>query len=78
MNHESSTTESCFLTHSNPLSLGKRPCWHCTHFLGLIYAGSAAACAGGGVRAMPAQGCAFWEREPGADDEPDRQPHPVT
>lgn len=54
-----------------------RPCWHCTHFLALIYAGSAAACARGGVRALPAQGCAFWQREPGADDEPDQRPAPV-
>jgi hypothetical protein len=38
----------------------------------LVYDGSAARCARGGVRAMPARGCAFWQREPGADDEPDR------
>lgn len=54
-----------------------RPCWHCTQFLGLIYQGTAAACQQGGgfhFRAMPENGCAFWQREVGADDEPDQRP----
>jgi hypothetical protein len=51
-----------------------QPCWHCTQFLGLIYGGSAASCSRGGVRAMPASGCAFWQREPGSDDVPDQVP----
>jgi hypothetical protein len=46
-------------------------CWHCTHFLALVYQGSAAKCGLlPGIRAMPERGCAFWEREVGADDEP--------
>lgn len=49
------------------------PCWHCTAFAGMLYEGSAAACAipsGPRVRSHPATGCAFYAREPGADDEP--------
>ena len=49
------------------------PCWHCTAFSGMLYAGSAARCALGGgrrVQAQPASGCAFWMRSIGTDDEP--------
>jgi hypothetical protein len=46
-----------------------RPCWFCTHYVEMIAGGSAALCALGGVRAMPVNGCAFWGREVGADDE---------
>jgi hypothetical protein len=52
-----------------------RPCWHCTHYLQLIADGAHARCGHGGrvsVQASPASGCAFWQREPGADDEPGR------
>jgi hypothetical protein len=63
--------------HFQPHSSERRPCWHCSRFIGLIYQGSAAACELGTVRAMPAQGCAFWQREVGADDEPDQQPAPI-
>lgn len=48
------------------------PCWHCVSFVRMVYAGSAARCAIAGghrVQAQPASGCAFWLREPGADDE---------
>jgi hypothetical protein len=54
----------------SPHTATLRPCWHCTHFLALVYQGSAAKCRLGGIHAMPAHGCAFWEREVGADDEP--------
>lgn len=66
--------------HFRPM-LDPRPCWHCTSFGGLTYQGSAAACQHRGsyhVRAMPENGCAFWKREVGADDEPDQRPTPVT
>lgn len=56
-----------------PTSNAYRPCWHCTRFAGMLYAGSAAACTlpgGPRVRSMPGGGCVCWEREPGADDEP--------
>ena len=56
-----------------PTSNDYRPCWHCTQFAGMLYAGSAAACAspsGPRVRSMPGGGCVKWEREPGTDDEP--------
>ena len=49
-----------------------RPCWHCRHFAGMLYGGAAAACTapnGTRVRALPAGGCAAFEREVGADDE---------
>jgi hypothetical protein len=47
-----------------------RPCWYCRYWGG-VYSGSAAVCArdGGHLRAMPEQGCAFYERLPGVDDD---------
>ena len=50
-----------------------RPCWHCTSWSGLVYAGVHGTCNLTGsrrVNAMPATGCAFWVRETGTDDEP--------
>ena len=56
-----------FTPHTN----SPQACWHCTHFLALVYQDTAARCAlPPGIRAMPDRGCAFWEREVGADDEP--------
>jgi hypothetical protein len=46
-------------------------CWHCRHWGG-IYARVHGLCNRPGnprVQAMPAMGCAFFEREPGADDD---------
>ena len=63
--------------HFTPWSATVRPCWHCTSFRGLVYAGSAARCArpnSAAVRSMPANGCSAFEREVGADDEPDVMP----
>ena len=54
----------------SPHTTRPQPCWHCTHFVALVYQGSAAKCRRGGITAMPDRGCAFWEREVGADDEP--------
>jgi hypothetical protein len=54
-----------------------RPCWFCHHFVHIVYNGTAALCARQvepRVQASPGNGCAFWEREPGADDEPDWVP----
>ena len=59
--------------HFRPHANDARPCWHCRHYGGLMYQGSAAWCLHPGsarVRAMPADGCAAFGREPGADDEP--------
>ncbi len=54
----------------SPHTATPRACWHCTHFQALVYQDTAAKCAlPPGIRAMPAHGCAFWEREAGADDE---------
>jgi hypothetical protein len=59
-------------THTAPLS----PCWHCHFYGGLISDGAHArrAHARGSIQAAPAHGCAYFEREPGADDEPDQVP----
>jgi hypothetical protein len=57
--------------HFTPHIAVPRACWHCRHFLALVYQGTAARCAlPPRIRAMPDRGCAFWEREVGADDEP--------
>lgn len=59
--------------HSTPGGATDRPCWHCTSFVALVYAGTAARCLSEGrisIKAAPSTGCAFWEREVGADDEP--------
>lgn len=57
--------------HSTPGAAGG-PCWTCTAFVRMVYAGSAARCGidgGHRVQAHPASGCAFFQREPGTDDE---------
>ena len=48
-----------------------RGCWTCTHFNGGLFCGHLPCERDGGrqVIGVPAMGCAFWEREPGADDE---------
>lgn len=54
-----------------------RPCWFCHHYGGMTHEGSAARCVRSRairIAAQPAQGCAFWEREPGADDDLDWAP----
>jgi len=57
--------------HFTPHIATPKVCWHCRHFLALVYEGGAARCAlPPGIRSMPDRGCAFWEREVGADDEP--------
>ncbi len=54
----------------SPHTTSAQACWHCTHFLALVYHDTAAKCAlPPGIRAMPDRGCAFWQREVGADDE---------
>lgn len=48
-----------------------RPCRHCTHWLRLD-ASRAAVCGLDEqvqIIAQPERGCAFWKREPGADDD---------
>jgi len=48
-----------------------RGCLTCTNFQGRFYAEHLLCERGGGryVVGVPAMGCAFWEREPGADDD---------
>jgi hypothetical protein len=47
-----------------------RGCLTCTHFHGQFYAAHLLCERDGGRRVIgvPAMGCAFWERKPGADD----------
>lgn len=54
---------------------GRGPCWHCRWFAGMVLS-DIASCGRdeGHVRAMASRGCAFWQREPGADDEPGPPP----
>lgn len=46
-----------------------RPCWHCEKFGEMR--GPYAWCTdqGGSLRQQPERGCAFWVRQPGADDD---------
>ena len=48
-----------------------RPCRHCAHWLRWDQSRAAACGLDGRVQivAQPERGCAFWEREPGADDD---------
>jgi hypothetical protein len=64
------------VTPSESLTQAPRPCWWCRHWGG-TYAGLHGLCIRPGnpkVQATPATGCAFYEREPGADDEPTWSP----
>lgn len=58
-------------SHSTPAV--DAPCWHCSSYAGPDPSGSHALCLHDGrraVQASPSTGCASFEREPGADDEP--------
>lgn len=64
--------------HFTPWRTAPRPCWHCAHFEAMTRDGSAALCRRATcsrVRSMPDAGCSAWEREVGADDEPDQRPY---
>ena len=77
-----SNTAPHFEAHPTPYThfypwVEPRPCRFCHHFDRIVYDGTAALCARQGeprVQASPGNGCAFWEHEPGADDEPDWVP----
>lgn len=64
----------------NPWLRTPTPCWTCHYYAGLTAFGTAAFCTlpnGSKVVALPEHGCAFWEREPGADDEVRRPDAPA-
>ena len=67
LSHRAGILSAMYFT---PHTTSPQACWHCTHYMALVYQGSAARCRRGGIKAMPERGCAFWEREVGADDEP--------
>lgn len=57
----------------NPYTGEAHPCWHCTWYDGMAGQGTCAQCAkprAARLCATPEYGCAFWERDPGSDDEP--------
>jgi hypothetical protein len=60
-----------FTPHRADSPARARGCLTCTHFHGQFYGGHLV-CERDRARyvvGVPAMGCAFWEREPGADDE---------
>ena len=59
-----------FTPHRAESSARTRGCYTCAHFLGRYYAEHLLCERNGGrqVIGTPRAGCAFWEREPGADD----------
>jgi hypothetical protein len=64
-------------THFSPHSIDPRPCGIATWFDGADASGTMARCANSGCakrRTNPYQGCSCFQREPIADDEPDRAP----
>jgi hypothetical protein len=64
------------VTPSESLTRALQPCWWCRYWGG-AYAGAHSLCNRPGnpkVQATPATGCAFYEREAGADDEPGWSP----
>jgi hypothetical protein len=74
LSHPAGTIAGMAASHFSPHQAAPQPCWHCRHFGGMLYAGTAAACMSrdsARVRAMPANGCSGFEREVGADDEPE-------
>jgi hypothetical protein len=55
---------------SDSLSMPARPCWYCRYFGRMGGAHSAVCERGDGLlRSQPENGCAFYEREPGVDDD---------
>lgn len=67
---EPPSQEDVGMLHFYPHRAAVTPCWHCSRYVGMLYARSAARCQlQPAVRSQPAHGCAFFEREPGADDE---------
>jgi hypothetical protein len=57
---------------SDYLEQHAHPCWYCRYWGGLIDGGPHGLCLNKKltpVTAVPAEGCAFYEREPGVDDD---------
>jgi hypothetical protein len=66
------TTDLAYFTAFRPTDPARaRGCWTCAGFLGQFYGGHLVCERDGGrsVIGVPAQGCAFWMRAIGADDE---------
>jgi len=64
-----------FIPHRTESRARSRGCLTCTHFQGQFYSEHVLCERDSGchVVGVPAMGCAFWEREPGADEDVTRQ-----
>jgi len=60
-----------FQPHAQTTGARKRGCFTCTHFHGRLMAQHVICEYRGSIQVIgsPQMGCAYWEREPGADDE---------
>jgi hypothetical protein len=60
-----------FQPHVPATGARARGCYTCAHFHGRLMAQHVVCEQGGGIQVIgtPKNGCAYWEREPGADDE---------
>jgi len=67
--------------HCNHLDEPTRHCWHCLWWDGATPSGNHGLCSrprASRVTALPERGCAFYSREPGADDVPEWVPVTIT
>lgn len=62
---------SSFFPHAVATGARARGCFTCTHFHGNLFCTHVLCERNGGrsVVGVPIQGCAYWEREPGSDDD---------
>lgn len=68
-------------SHFSPWGTAQKPGWHCDTFEGITPGGCLALCTRSNaarVHSMPVNGCSAFEREPGADDDPDWIPVWIT
>ena len=80
MSHRPSNDAGMSASHFSPWGTSPKPCWHCNAFESMAPSGGSALCTrpnAARVQSMPAHGCSAFEREPGADDEPDWIPGPA-
>lgn len=67
--------------YGKAFAIDDHPCWWCRWWAGVDTSDRHGLCDRpklSRVQALPERGCAFYEREPGADDEPEWAPVVVT
>jgi hypothetical protein len=67
--------------HGDHVESKPHPCWWCKSWGGVSREGFNGLCndpRASRVTAQPEQGCAYYSREPGSDDEPEWSPLPVS